>query len=100
MLVLPHRHGTHSGWLELCRDLGLPAVIPRIGHLPAQWGGSEVGTYDPSQPASVELRSAALRALDGPPVPPRSADAEDPVVAAAHAELYRAAVIRADSTTR
>lgn len=34
--LLPYRHGTHSGWLELCHDLGVPVVGPRVGHLAAQ----------------------------------------------------------------
>lgn len=29
--VLPYRSGTHSGWLEACRDLGTTAVAPRCG---------------------------------------------------------------------
>jgi hypothetical protein len=30
--VLPYRHGTHSGWLELCWDLGVAVVAPDTGH--------------------------------------------------------------------
>lgn len=26
--VLPHRFGTHSGWLEACRDVGTTVVAP------------------------------------------------------------------------
>ena len=89
-LVLPHRHGTHSGWLELCRDLGLPPVIPRVGYLVEQWG-SPAGSYDPADPTALELRRGLATALGGPPVPARAADAEDGAVAAAHAALYRAA---------
>lgn len=89
-LVLPHRHGTHSGWLELCRDLGLPPVIPRVGFLSEQWG-SDAGSYDPAHPTAEDLRRALQIALDGPPVPPRAAEAEDSAVAEAHAALYRAA---------
>lgn len=29
--VLPYRHGTHSGWLEACRDLGTDVVAPNCG---------------------------------------------------------------------
>ena len=90
-LVLPHRHGTHSGWLELCRDLGLPPVIPRIGYLVEQWG-HDVASYDPASPDTAELREALGTALGGPPVPARSADAEDAAVADAHAAVYRAAL--------
>ncbi|PAY22941.1 hypothetical protein CEY15_11050 [Dietzia natronolimnaea] len=90
-LVLPHRHGTHSGWLELCRDLGLPPVIPDIGYLIEQWGHPAV-SYDPIEPTVDELRRALAAALSTPPVPVRAAAAEDGAVAAAHAELYRTAL--------
>ena len=30
--VLPYRFGTHSGWLEGCRDLGTTVVAPTCGH--------------------------------------------------------------------
>lgn len=88
-LLLPHRHGTHSGWLELCRDLGLPPIIPRIGHLAEQWGG-RAPTYVPEHPGSDSLHPALTAALSGPLPPPRRRDADDAAVADAHAELYRA----------
>ncbi|WP_010542240.1 hypothetical protein [Dietzia alimentaria] len=90
-LVLPHRHGTHSGWLELCRDLGVPPVIPEIGHLLEQWG-SPAGSYDPGQRGLTGLRDALQTALTSSTVPPRAAEAEDGAVAAAHAEVYRDAL--------
>ncbi|MBS7548163.1 hypothetical protein KHA85_08710 [Dietzia sp. Marseille-Q0999] len=90
-LVLPHRHGTHSGWLELCRDLGLPPVIPRIGYLVEQWG-HDVASYDAGSPDTAGLREALGTALGSPPAPARSPDAEDAAVAAAHAAIYRAAL--------
>lgn len=34
--VLPQRWGTHSGWLEQCRDLGVVPVIPAVGRLTEQ----------------------------------------------------------------
>lgn len=93
-LILPHRHGTHSGWLELCRDLGLPAVIPRVGYLAEQWspgptGSTAAAVYDPAAPAADDLRRALAAALDAPPVPPRPPESEDAAVADAHLELYR-----------
>lgn len=30
--VLPYRFGTHSGWLEACRDLGTDVVVPATGY--------------------------------------------------------------------
>lgn len=34
--VLPYSFGTHSGWLELCWDLGTPVASPRVGYLAEQ----------------------------------------------------------------
>ena len=32
LAVLPYRFGTHSGWLEACRDLGTTVAAPTCGH--------------------------------------------------------------------
>lgn len=29
--VLPYVRGTHSGWLEMCRDLGVSVAVPDCG---------------------------------------------------------------------
>jgi hypothetical protein len=34
--VLPYRFGTHSGWLEACRDLGTTVVAPTCGYFGEQ----------------------------------------------------------------
>lgn len=34
--VLPYRFGTHSGWLEACRDLGTTVVAPTCGYFAEQ----------------------------------------------------------------
>ncbi len=34
--VLPYRFGTHSGWLEACRDLGTTVVAPSCGYFADQ----------------------------------------------------------------
>jgi glycosyltransferase involved in cell wall biosynthesis len=34
--VLPYRHGTHSGWVELCYDLAVPVIGTRVGHVRSQ----------------------------------------------------------------
>lgn len=31
IMVLPYRFGTHSGWVELCHDAGVRAVVPDCG---------------------------------------------------------------------
>ena len=45
--VLPYRHGTHSGWLELCWDLGVAVVAPRVGYFAEQHPESgEIAAFD------------------------------------------------------
>jgi hypothetical protein len=34
--LLPYRHGTHSGWAELCWDLGLEMLGSPVGHIADQ----------------------------------------------------------------
>ena len=52
--VLPYRFGTHSGWLEACRDLGTNVVAPSCGYFCEQ---GPVYTYvhdeDRFEPASL-----------------------------------------------
>lgn len=36
VVVLPYAHGTHSGWLELCWDLGASCLSPAVGHYAEQ----------------------------------------------------------------
>jgi hypothetical protein len=43
--VLPYRTGTHSGWVELCWDLGVPVAGPRIGYAGEQHPG-DFGVFD------------------------------------------------------
>lgn len=38
-LVLPYRHGTHSGWAELCFDADVALVATEVGHIRAQHPG-------------------------------------------------------------
>jgi hypothetical protein len=53
--VLPYRHGTHSGWLELCWDLGVPVAAPAVGYYGQQHGDGAVSTFRPNELA-VSLR--------------------------------------------
>jgi beta-1,4-mannosyltransferase len=32
LVVLPYAHGTHSGWVEACHDVGTTVLAPRTGH--------------------------------------------------------------------
>ncbi|WP_147305380.1 glycosyltransferase family 4 protein [Subtercola boreus] len=62
--VLPYRHGTHSGWLELCWDLGVAVAAPAVGFFGEQHGGQdEVAVF---QPGSVPSMVQALLQLITP----------------------------------
>lgn len=50
VLVLPYRHGTHSGFLEACADLGTTVVASRVGYLDQQQPHL---AYDRAQPGSL-----------------------------------------------
>jgi glycosyltransferase involved in cell wall biosynthesis len=89
--VLPYRFGTHSGWLEACRDLGTAVVAPSCGYYadqgPVQPYLSDENAYD-----EASLHGALVRAhTEGPP-PPLTVNerrAQRASIAATHREIYR-----------
>ncbi|MEO7059402.1 MAG: hypothetical protein ABI083_06775 [Lapillicoccus sp.] len=90
--VLPYRWGTHSGWLELAKDLGTRVVAPSCGHYAEQW--ADVVTYVNDEDHGLHpesLRAAVATALGTPA--PAPADRvhrlqEAGVVRRQHGELY------------
>jgi glycosyltransferase involved in cell wall biosynthesis len=94
--VLPYRFGTHSGWLELCRDLGVAVVAPDCGFYAEQWAA--VRTYGNNESTGLDpdsLRRAVRDALATPrpdPADPDQRRAEREQVRAAHARVYTEAV--------
>lgn len=94
--VLGYGFGTHSGWLELCCDLGVPVVAGRVGFLHQQQALVQVDLHDPG--ALAEGLAQALA-----PGPDVAATAEARLaqrleIAGAHRELYRQ--VAADATCR
>ena len=88
--VLPYRFGTHSGWLEACRDLGTTVVVPDCGYF-AEQGPVLTYAMDEHRLGVPSLRTALRTARAAPP-PPADLDAraaQRDQVAAAHLELYR-----------
>ena len=89
--VLPYRFGTHSGWLEACRDLGTAVIAPDCGYYREQgpvfrYGNDETGLD------AASLVAAVREAYDSRPAEPVSADermVQRQAVAEAHARLYR-----------
>jgi len=90
--VIPHRWGTHSGWLELARDLGTTVVAPSCGHYTGQWDAVVTYSHDERRGLDdVSLISAVARAVSEPvPLPAergmRLRDLED--ARRTHAEVY------------
>lgn len=87
--VLPYRRGSHSGWIELCRDLGVSLVVPDCGHYVEQAGGLTHAAYRVGDP--VDLARAVADTLDRPrPTPESAAVARRRLryCTLVHAELY------------
>jgi hypothetical protein len=90
--LLPYRFGTHSGWLEACRDVGTTVIAPDCGHFADQW--SEVVSYHNNEKDGLD-HTSLVRAVRQALARPQPAPA-DPVwrrnqlstVRAQHAELY------------
>lgn len=96
-LVLPYRSITHSGQLELARDLGLGAVLPDVPTLRSQLGDSEhpcvwfpAATLDDPDTFASHLAQAATL--------PRPLGVPDRV--REHAELIRAHEVEYSSAAR
>jgi beta-1,4-mannosyltransferase len=97
--VLPYRFGTHSGWLEMCHDLGTSVVAPSTGHYAAQ-GADATYTADehdvdtsslvPAVEQALGDRARALPGLPGLGATERLLQRRQ--VAALHERVYAAAI--------
>jgi glycosyltransferase involved in cell wall biosynthesis len=88
--VLPYRFGTHSGWLEACRDLGTTVVAPTCGYF-AQQGPVLTYTHDEDRYDAATLAAAVRRAhAERPDLGASVAErrTQRAQVAAAHAAIY------------
>jgi hypothetical protein len=100
--VLAYAWGTHSGWVEACKDVGTWALAPAVGFLAEQGG---VLTWGPAEePATVGRLVELLGEATTPPPPLTRAarETERDLVAARHAEVYAAVLAgqRVDASTR
>lgn len=75
--VLPYRHGTQSGWAELCHDLAVPVVSTRVGHIAAQHP-DDFHSFDVGDPVSLAraIVDATGPAWSRPGTPQRAAEVE------------------------
>lgn len=98
--VLPYRFGTHSGWLEACRDLGTAVVAPSCGYYAEQ--GPVVGyTHDEDRydPATLDAAVRALHAVRGDHgVSTQYRRRQRRAVAAGHDAVYRAVLPPGDGS--
>ena len=95
--VLAYGHGTHSGWLELCHDLGVPVVAGRVGFLHQQQALVEVDLTDPH--ALAEGLSRAMGGLPGSAATAAERDAQRLAGARAHRDLYQRVAVGAGGQT-
>lgn len=92
--VLPYRFGTHSGWLEACRDLGTTVVAPTCGYF-AEQGPVLSYLHDEEDYDDLSLETAVHKArlqpgLGAIGVTERRRQREE--IAARHEELYRSLI--------
>lgn len=94
--VLPYRRGTHSGWLEMCLDLGVGVAAPHIGQLREQHAGHPlVAQYDASMPGSLARTVFHLLDVAAPSRDWQSFRlAQREQISEAYAEIYRSALGR------
>lgn len=88
--VLPYRYGTHSGWLEACRDLGVAVVASDCGHY-AEQGASATFTcneVDGLRPSTLIDAVAAAIADPAPPPTVAQRRAGRAAIAEVHRSLY------------
>ncbi|PWD49934.1 hypothetical protein C8046_03785 [Serinibacter arcticus] len=90
--LLPYRHGTHSGWVELCHDLGVGVVGPVAG----QWHRQHPEEFVPlTMGDGASCAAAVVDAVAGG-ARPGSAERRDLVARRAAARaVERVAVARA-----
>lgn len=92
--ILPYTRGTHSGWLEMCRDHGTPVAVPDTGCYAGQADTPEAVEVYPAGDGAAAGRAAATLAARGP-VPYAGDRAEQlEQVREAHEEIYRKAARR------
>jgi beta-1,4-mannosyltransferase len=87
--VLPYRFGTHSGWLEACRDLGTAVVAPSCGYY-ADQGPVETYRLDEDVFDEESLAQAVRRAIRQPAeaVSVIERERQRQEIAVAHRHLY------------
>lgn len=95
LFVLPYLHGTHSGWVELCYDLGVRVAGTDVGHIRSQHP-SEFRVIDLDDPRTLadavtwagDAREPASSAGDRLAIRHAQRREQRDAVREAHARLY------------
>lgn len=92
LAVLPYRGGTHSGWVEMCYDLGTPVLVPEgVGHIAGQHPNPHFRWDDLETTVTAAVREARaagpVRYDPGERAAARVAERAQ--VVRAHVRLYR-----------
>lgn len=85
--VLAQRFGSHSGWLEACRDAGTAVVAPSSGFHAEQWAAVHTYRHDEEHGLDPESLAWAVRTAVATPSPAPA----DPVWRARQQEQVRSA---------
>lgn len=86
--ILPYTRGTHSGWLEMCRDLGTSVVVPDFGCYADQVDTPEAVRVYPAGDGVAAGEVAAELIAQGPVPYAGDRAAQLAQVRAAHAQIY------------
>lgn len=99
--LMANRWGTHSGWIEMCHDLGVRVVAPDIGYYREQHAPV---LYRAEPAIEPDVILAALREAIAHPRPtpasPSARRAEREHIAAVHERIYRSVSRSASQRTR
>lgn len=98
--VLPYRFGTHSGLLELCRDLGTAVIAPNCGGY-ADQGAHHVFDVTDGFHATRFRETVAEAVAHGPP-PPMDPDLrrrQREEIASGYVDVYRTVLARRSART-
>ena len=89
--VLPYRYGTHSGWLEACRDLGTAVAAPTCGYYAEQGPVFSFGLDESGLDQGSLARALIAARAAGRPAPLSVATRTEQRtrIATAHETIYR-----------
>ena len=88
--VLPYRFGTHSGWLEACRDLGTDVIAPSCGYYadqgPVRQYSNDDNGFDADSLVAAVAASSRSERVDSLSVEFRTTQRDS--IAHRHGQLY------------